>query len=31
MPTNLAYLHDKLGERTVGWLERNYPPQSVAA
>lgn len=26
MPTNLAYLHDKLGERTAGWLERHYPP-----
>lgn len=31
MPTNLAYLQDKLGERTLGWLERNYPVQPVAA
>jgi len=30
MPTNLAYLHDKLGETTLGWLERNYPVRVAA-
>lgn len=30
MPTNLAYLHDKLGERTLGWLDRNYPARAAA-
>jgi hypothetical protein len=30
MPANLAYLHDKLGERTLGWLERNYPVRVAA-
>ena len=31
MPTNLAYLQDKLGENTLGWLERNYSPSKEAA
>lgn len=30
MPTNLVYLEGKLGGRTLGWLDRNYP-SSVAA
>lgn len=31
MPTNLAYLQDKLGEQTLGWLERNYATSREAA
>jgi HNH endonuclease len=25
MPTNLEYLRGKLGDGTLGWLDRNYP------
>lgn len=31
MPSNLAYLREKLGENTEGWLSRHYPSHNAFA